>query len=255
MNKLRQRFTDSGPALIVLVLITTIWEVYGRATPAYVFPTLGETWAGLQKLMTSGEFFQAAGASLQSMILGFLLAVAVGVFIGALMGWFHSVGEFTDVYVSIGLAIPMSAAVPVVVAGLGIGLASRTAVVFLFAVFIIIVNTYAGIRQTSTHLLEMGRSFGASRIQEFWKIIWPSALPAIAAGLRLGAGRSVVGMVVSELLLVSVGLGRLISEFKADMEIGSLMALLTVMLVGGALLVYGIEVLERCLFPWRKKVL
>ena len=121
--------------------------------------------------------------SLTTLAIGFCLAVLFGVVVGLLMGRFRAVEHFLDLYVNALMSAPTTAFVPVLILWFGLGVESRIAVVFLFAVFVIIINTMTGVKQVDTVLVEMARSFGAREREVFFKIILPAALPAIMAGL------------------------------------------------------------------------
>ena len=135
--------------------------------------------------------------SLTTLAAGFFLAVAIGIIIGLLMGRFRAVEHFLDLYVNVLMSAPTTAFVPVLIMWFGLGVESRIAVVFLFAVFVIIINTMTGVKQVDSVLVEMARSFGAKEKEIFFKIILPAAMPAIMAGVRLGMGRAVKGMVTA----------------------------------------------------------
>ena len=134
----------------------------------------------------SGKLLANLSMSLTTLAIGFCLAVLFGIVVGLLMGRFRAVEHFLDLYVNALMSAPTTAFVPVLILWFGLGVESRIAVVFLFAVFVIIINTMTGVKQVDTVLVEMARSFGAREREVFFKIILPAALPAIMAGFRLG---------------------------------------------------------------------
>jgi ABC-type nitrate/sulfonate/bicarbonate transport system permease component len=141
--------------------------------------------------------------------------------------------------------------VPVVVVALGIGMVARSTVVFLFAFFEVLLSTAAGVRYIGDDIREMARSFGMGPLRRFRRIVLPGAMPAIMAGLRIGTGRAVVGMVVMEFLLVSVGVGRLVSRFRARFDSPALYALVFSLAVFGLVALALMRRLEVRTLRWR----
>jgi ABC-type nitrate/sulfonate/bicarbonate transport system permease component len=137
---------------------------------------------------------------------------------------------------------------------LGLGLASQVLIVVLFALIYIVVNTRAGVRGVDPTLIEMARSFGANEAQVWWRILIPGAVPAILAGLRIGLGRAVNGMVVAELLLVATGIGNLLLEYRAAFEGGKLFATVLAISLEAIVLLALMRALESWLAPWAEGV-
>jgi NitT/TauT family transport system permease protein len=185
------------------------------------------------------------------MVLGFLASVVVGVPLGLVMGRFRRVEQFSDVYLNMLLVVPMSSVMPLVLIALGLGLVTRTLIVFLFAFVIVAVNTRAGMRSIDSALIEMARSFGATEMQMWRKVFLPGSLPAIIAGVRMGLGRSITGMVVVELLLVAVGLGRMLLNFSGDFRADYVFAVIITILAEAVILMNLAQNLEGRLLPWR----
>ena len=185
------------------------------------------------------------------MALGYVLSVLFGVPLGLLMGRYRRLESFLDIYMTALLTVPMISFIPFLVIAFGLGLHSRVWIVFLFAFVIIAINTTAGVRNVDATLTEMARSFGARESDLFLKVIVPAALPMIMAGLRLGMGRAVLGMVTSELILAVVGFGAMLMTFSASYNSPALFAtILTIVLLAVALLAL-IQYLDRRLMPWR----
>ena len=138
-------------------------------------------------------------------------------------------------YLMLLLAIPLIAILPLVQAVLGLGLVTRVVVVVLFALVYITLNTETGIRTVPSPLREMAHSYGASRWHTFRHVVLPSARPDIAAGLRLGLGRAVVGMVIAELFLVTTGIGSVVSYYRGRFDTGAVLAIVLVLVLEGVL--------------------
>lgn len=234
-----------------LVTLAAIWEVAGRTGNAHLLPPLSKVMTVWAELLISGQLFQAIAVSFQALALGFFISVVFGIPLGLLMGRYRRLESFLDVYMTALLAVPMISFIPFLVIAFGLGLQSRVWIVFLFAFVIIVINTTAGVRSVDPTLTEMARSFGARESELFLKIILPAALPMIMAGIRLGMGRAVLGMVTGEMILSVVGFGAMLMTFSASFNSSALFAtILTIVLLAVALLAL-IQHLDRRLMPWR----
>ncbi|MBM4260189.1 MAG: ABC transporter permease [Deltaproteobacteria bacterium] len=234
-----------------VLTLTAAWEIAGRAGNARLLPPFSKVMSAWFDLLVSGQLFQALAISLQALVIGFLISLAIGVPLGLLMGRYRRLASFLDVYMTALLTVPMISFIPFLVIALGLGLHSRVWIVFLFAFVIIAINTAAGVRNVDPTLTEMAKSFGAKESELFAKVILPAALPMIMAGVRLGMGRAVLGMVTSEMILAVVGFGAMLMTFGASFNSPALFAtILTIVLLAVALLAL-IQFLDRKLTPWR----
>jgi NitT/TauT family transport system permease protein len=152
--------------------------------------------------------------SLRSFALGMAAALIVGLSLGVLMARVESVGRILGTWVNVFVSAPISALVPILMGVLGIGEATVVATVFLFSVFIVILDTEVGIRKADRSLIEMARSFGARRHQIYTKVLFLSALPEILTGIRLAAIRGVRGVVIGQLLVSIIGVGELFELYS-----------------------------------------
>ena len=237
--------------LLSLVTLTGIWEVAGRTGNARLLPPFSKVMSAWFELLISGQLYHALAISLQALVIGFVISVLVGVPLGLLMGRYRRLESFLDIYMTALLTVPMISFIPFLVIAFGLGLHSRVWIVFLFAFVIIAINTTAGVRNVDPTLTEMAKSFGAKESELFIKVILPAALPMIMAGIRLGMGRAVLGMVTSEMILAVVGFGAMLMTFGASFNSPALFAtILTIVLLAVALLAV-IQVIDRKLTPWR----
>lgn len=239
------------PAAAAGALIgAVVWEVAGRSLQLPFLPPLSEAVLASSRLIGMTEVRRHLAESLVSLTLGYLLAASLGLVLGSLMGRFRRVGYFFDLYLQVFLASPSLIYVPVLFALFGVGRSLQMAVVFLYAFFVIVSNTMAGVRAGDGGLIEMSRSFGASQGQVFWMVTLPSALPLILAGLRLGMARAMKGMVNGEIFVALTGLGALIrtygGRFDAANMFGVLLLILAVAVTGVGL----VQVVERRLTGW-----
>ena len=201
-------------SLASLLVWAALWEAVGRAGLSSIVPPLSAVIEAAFTVAPTDKFAQAALISLRSFGLGMGLAVAVGIPLGIVMARTRAVGRILGLWVNIFVSAPISALVPLLMAVVGIGETTVVVTVFLFAVFVITLDTQVGISHADRSLLEMARSFGASRGQMYRKVLILAALPEILAGLRLGAIRGVKGVVIGQLLVAILGVGELFELYS-----------------------------------------
>jgi NitT/TauT family transport system permease protein len=221
------------------------WEAAGRSGVSVVVPPLTRVVAAGATVVGSVKFAAAAWISLRTFGLGMLLALAVGLPLGVLMARSEAAGRLLRVWVGVFVSAPVSAVVPVLMAVLGIGDATVVATVFLFAVFVIVLDTEVGVRQVSRSLVEMARCFGAAPPALYLKVVLPAALPEILAGLRLAAIRGVKGMVIGQLLVAIVGVGELFELYSKHFLMEEFWALVIVVFAFAYALSEAVAALER----------
>jgi NitT/TauT family transport system permease protein len=196
------------------------------------------------------QILGGAYISNQALILGFAISVIVGIPLGLLAGRFHWMDRVLNPYVGVLLTMPVAPLIPIVIIALGLGIAARVFIVVLFAFVFITVNTRAGVRGVEASLIEMAQSFGASEAQIWRRIVIPGAMPAIFAGMRIGLGRAITGMVMVELLLVASGLGRLLLEFSGRMQSDLVFATVLAVIIEALALLAGMQALEKRITRW-----
>ena len=223
--------------LLTFALFATAWELYARMRGGLLLPGFGETVRATAGLLGEAELWHALYVSNQALVLGFVLALGVGIPVGILLGRFGTLERYANVHLDILLVTPMAAVIPLLVMWAGIGLTSRVALVALFSVVMVIVNTRAGVRQVDPSLIEMARSFGASERQVWTRVLLPGALPAVMTGVRLGLGRAVTGMVLVELLMVSDGLGGLVLTYRGLLKAPPLYGTIALVLIEALVLI------------------
>jgi NitT/TauT family transport system permease protein len=202
------------PLSVSLLFWFAVWELVGRVGVSSIFPPLSRiVTAGLTILPTE-KFIKAVEISLRSFAVGMAAALIIGIALGVVMARVQSIGRILGTWVNIFVSAPISALVPILMGVLGIGEPTVVATVFLFAVFVIILDTQVGIRKADRSLIEMAHAFGASRYQIYTKVLILSALPEILAGIRLGAIRGVKGVVIGQLLVSIIGVGELFELYS-----------------------------------------
>jgi NitT/TauT family transport system permease protein len=203
-------------------------------------------------LMRTGEIWKHVWISSFEFFLGYFSACILGVALGFVMASSKSGKQALQPWVSGLYATPTVALAPLFILWFGIGIFSKVMVVTLLVLFPVAINTEAGLRNTSQQLVETVRSFGATPRQIFFKVSLPSALPFIFAGLKLGIGRGLIGVVVAELFGARAGLGQLISQSAETFNMPNLFAGVTVLAVAGIAMTSGFAKLEQKLLPWRE---
>ena len=228
------------------------WEWAGRrAAGTLTLPPVSAVLAALAQRLLDPGFWAAAFTTVQALIAGFVLIVLIGIPAGLVLGRIPVTQRLADPYLAFFLAVPAAPLVPLFMIVFGAGLAARVATVFVFGVAILIVNTAAGVCLTPIPLIRMAESFGATPMQVFRRVVLPAALPGVMAGLRLASGRAVVGTVVSELIIISVGLGRMINLYSATFDAPNLFAVVIAVLAIGLAVARTMAWMERKVVQWR----
>jgi len=234
LRELRTRKLLRGGSILAFLLL---WEFAGRTGTGVLFPPFTKVLASLWDLLVSGELFDVLWVSNQSLIIGVPLALLVGIPAGIVLGRSRLVDRIFGVYVDILVVTPMVALIPIVIIVLGLNLSARVMMVFIFAVVTVVANLRTGARSVNPHLIEMARAFGTRGLQLWTKVLIPGMLPALGAAMRLSFSRGVVGMVIVELTLVSVGLGGLVMNSRALFKADMVFAGTVVILIEGLLLI------------------
>lgn len=224
------------PMMASLLVWCVLWEIVGRLELMFILPPFSDVMVAAVDLVQLPSWQSATVTTLRAFLIGMLLAIAVGISLGILMGRVKIADDLLGMWVNIFSSAPLSAIVPVLMILFGFGENTIIAAVFLFAIWIIVLDTRAGVRHISPSLIEMARSYGASRWALYGKIIVWAALPEILAGIRLGLIRGVKGVVIGQLLVAIVGYGALFETFSRNFRMSQFWAL-TIILFAFALLV------------------
>ena len=195
-NRARFLVHREYPALRVLALVGLVvaWEIVARLgwVPVLFLPSPLGVIAEGREMMMSGELFVHLVASLKRLVLGFVVGGGFGVIVGVAVGFFSIAEAVGEPLIAATFPVPKIALLPLLILWLGLGEPSKVAVIALGVFFPMAINTYTGVRQADPLLVRAAVSFGARRWSVIRKVILPSALPMIFAGLRLGAGTALV---------------------------------------------------------------
>jgi len=240
-----QIFGYRVPNAMSLLLWASAWEIVGRAEITILLPPLSSALGRLLEIVPTGTFLAALGITLQAYFLGVGISILVGVPLGIIMGRSAWVDKLILPWVSLFVSAPLTALVPVIMVLFGFGETTILLTVVLFAIWIIILDARAGSRGISQSLVEMSRSYGATRWQAFIKIYLWAALPEILAGIRLGFVRAVKGVIIGQLLVSVVGFGYLFEIYSSNFLMEHMWALLMVLFAFAYALDSGMGALER----------
>lgn len=244
----RLQFAILTASLLVGVLL---WEVFGgRADPIFFVP-FSATLARVGELVASGQLAAALSSSGRLFVVGVGAGVIVGAPIGILLARIRILREGAEVYVTAIYATPMVALIPFILAIFGFGFSAKVIVVFLFAVFPMVINVFEGARSVDRRFLEVAAAYRASEWNVWRDVILPYTLPFALTGFRLAIARGLVGMIAAEFFLSVTGLGELllVSSRRFDTA-GVLAAVLVVSLIGVLLINVG-QRLESRYAAWR----
>lgn len=231
-----------------------LWEIASRvfvANPLFLAAPSQIAYS-IYTLTLTGEMERHVAISAAEFAIGYVIASVIGVAVGFGMANSVPFKQAMQPWISGLYATPTIALAPLFILWLGIGIWSKVLVVIFLVLFPVTINTEAGLRTTSERLIEMLKSFGATPRQIFFKVSLPSALPFILAGLKLGIGRGLIGVVVAELFGSRAGLGRLISQSADAFNMPELFAGVIVLAVAGIAMTAGFSWVERKLVPWTK---
>jgi len=242
---------------VAVVIFLTIWELCGNtlqlinpmfmSAPSLIFK------AAVQ-LFTSGEIWNDLYVSGIEFFWGYGLSVIVAIPFGIAIGWYKRFAYVCDPFVNAMNATPRVALLPLVIIWLGIGILSKVGIIFLGAVFPLLINTRDGVKTTPANLLTAARSFGASEWQIFKSVVLPSTVPFILTGLRLAIGRALIGVMVGELYAATAGIGFMITVAGATFQTDKVFVGVLIFAITGMIMTDIVDRWEHRFDKWRPKV-
>lgn len=255
-NVLRRAHTvlRSHPWIVTiasLIVTFSVWEWYGRGVDPIFFSYPTAIVRAIPGMVSSGDLGNAIISSCKSLFIGFGAAIALGIVIGLITGRYRLANAALNAQITALYSTPSVALIPLLILWFGLGLEAKVVVVFLSAVFPIIINTHGGADNVQGHLVEVGLVEGAKERQIFTKIIVPGALPYIMTGIRVAVGRAVVGMVVAEMFTAIGGLGGDIITYGNAFATDKLLVIVMVLALLGVILTEATKRLEMLFAPWR----
>ncbi|MDT8858120.1 ABC transporter permease [Paracoccaceae bacterium Fryx2] len=237
--------------LAFLALLIGLWWIASMNVARNLVPSPLATWEAALRLFAEGRLQTALGDSLSVYGSGYLIAIAVAIPLGVLMGALRLLGKTLEVYVYALAATPRVAFIPLIIVLLGLGFEAKVFIVFLGAVMPILINTYAGVREADAELVEMARSVGAGRVRVFTRVVLPGAVPYVIVGLRLGATIGLINTVVAELYTAVRGLGGLLAVYGNTFRMAEYFVIVIALAMIGVVVTEALRHLEGRLGRWR----
>lgn len=238
--------------LFSFFLAFSIWELAGRADISIAFPPFSEVAVAFVSMIYSGEFTVAYADSLPPLLTGLCITIIGGVFIGISIGLARSAEWFVMPLLIIFQTAPVSALIPMLTYIYGISDTAKVVAIVILGMPLVALNSYKGIQATNPSLLEMSKSFLASRVDTILFVILPSAQKMIFAGLRLGVSGAFIGIVLAELLITPTGIGDLITYNRFIARYDKMFATIVSILAIAGLTLSLMRIFEDWLFPSEK---
>lgn len=239
------------PALAAVVFLT-VWEIFGRAVDPILFSPPSTVVQALVELTANGRLPRATLTTLNALSVGYALSVLVGLAVGILLGRRNRVASVLEPYIDAIYATPRVTIIPLVIIWFGVGYTGRVFLIWIGTVIPIILNTAIGVRNARPDLIEVGRSFGASERDLVRHVLLYGSVPYIVAGLKIAAGRALVGVVVAEIFLDLTGLGGIIQTAAGYFRTANMLAAILVIAALGAIFIGALDALERRFATWKE---
>jgi NitT/TauT family transport system permease protein len=237
-----------------IAVFLAFWEYFGRDINPIFGSYPSAIFAAFVDLVRNGKLATALMQSVQPFLLGYSLAIVIGVPLGLVIGRFWIAEAALGMLVTGGYAMPLVALVPLLVLWFGLGFEVKAAVIFLMSVFPICINTWLGVKSVPKTLIDVGKSFVASDTVILRRIVLPATLPYIMAGIRLAVGRAVVGMVIAEFFTSISGLGAIIINSANNFDTATMFVPIIVLMVLAVGLNSLIGWFERFVAPWQDEI-
>ena len=239
-----------------IAVLLVLWEVLPRlitisAGTKLFFTTPSQIAGTLWRLFSTGAIWTPLGVSASGFALGLALAIVVGLPLGVLIGRSRTLNAMLDPFITAFNATPRLVFLPLFMLWFGLGLWTKVIIVFIGALFPILINTYEGVRNADKTLINVVRSFGASEWDIARLVVVPNAMPYIVAGLRLSIGRAVLGVVVAEFFGSESGLGVMMVQAAGRYQVDVVFSGLIVFAVLSLAMTAMVQVLENRLSRWR----
>jgi len=235
-----------------IAVFFAIWEYYGRRMDPIFMAPPSAIFAAALELIQSGALAKALVQTLWLFAVGMALTVVLGILLGIVMAQWRVLEYVLDPFINALYAIPRIALIPLIILWAGLEFVGKVSILVSVAIFPITVNTFSGIRDVRGAMLEIGRAYGATEWQIFWKIVLPAAVPFIMAGIRLAVGLAIIGIIVAEFFTAISGLGGMIVEYANVFATAKLFVPIIVIALVGVVLAEFVMWLERRMSRWRQ---
>jgi ABC-type nitrate/sulfonate/bicarbonate transport system permease component len=233
-----------------VALILIVWQIVGPTISPIFFTYPTKIAVAFYTLTVNGDLPYYLGQSLEVMVYGLGIAILVGIPLAILMARVRWLDWALDLPINALYATPLVAVVPLLVLWFGIYLKAKIIVVFLFAVFPVLINTYQGVRECDKNMLEVARSFRSNEWRVWQDVLLPFAVPYIIAGIRLAIGRGLIGMIIAEFYTTISGLGFMITRYANNFEMDKTFVPVIVLMTLGVSLTSLLKWFGHRIAPW-----
>jgi NitT/TauT family transport system permease protein len=245
-----QRVRNLAIRVVSLAVFLGAWQWLGQRVDPVLFTTPAAVSSAAWGMLVSGELWFYLWPSLVVLAAGLALAIVFGVATGLLLARVPVLDTALDMYITFLYSIPSVALVPLIVLWAGFETSAKIMILFLFAYFPVVINTYQGVKNVDARLIEVGRAFRCSERQLWGHIVLPAALPFIVTGVRLAVGRGLIGMVLADLYTAISGIGYLIVRSASTYRVDKMFVPVVVLGLLGIALTALLRLTERRLAPW-----
>jgi ABC-type nitrate/sulfonate/bicarbonate transport system permease component len=246
----RRALVNLAIRLVSLAVAFALWEAAAWNVDPVLFTSPSKVAGAAYHMVLSGELWTYLSPSLLVLAIGFAFAVVFGIGIGLLLARFWVLDVALTVYITFLYSIPSVALVPLIVLWAGYDTTAKVIILFLFAFFPMVINTYQGVKSVDPKLLEVGRAFRCSERQLWANIVLPAALPFIVTGLRLALGRALIGMVLADLYTAISGIGYLIVRTASTYQVDKMFVPIVTLGLIGVTLTALLRLAEKYVAPW-----
>jgi sulfonate transport system permease protein len=246
----RRQLINLAIRLASLALALALWELAAANVDPVLFTSPSKVTMAAYRMVRSGELWTYLWPSLIVLAIGLALAVVLGIGIGLLLARFWVLDVALNVYITFLYSIPSVALVPLIVLWAGFETTAKVIILFLFAFFPMVINTYQGVKSVDPQLIEVGRAFRCSERQLWANIVLPAALPFIVTGLRLALGRGLIGMVLADLYTAISGIGYLIVRTASTYQVDRMFVPIVTLGLLGVTLTALLRLAEKYVAPW-----
>ncbi|WP_029556554.1 ABC transporter permease [Xanthobacter sp. 91] len=253
-RKLPARLGQRSLSIVYLASLVAgllVWQLVAQGYSSFVLAAPLKVLARLWQMTLSMELPRALGGSLQHMALGYVIACAIALPVGLLMGRMRFVNDLLDPVVNLIYAVPSVAWAPFIMIWCGLYFEARVVLVVIMCVFDMIIVVSTGARNADPRLLAVGRAFGASPWQQVRMVLLPESLPFLFTALRIGVVRAVNAMITAELFLAAVNLGAIMKQSAVRLDSAAVLGILAVLCLLGLALQELLLLAERRVCIWR----
>ena len=245
-----KRWKRRAFTLASLAVFFSLWQLSGFVLNPLIISTPVEVAKAEVDVLAQGYLIHDLLVGFREMYIGWAAAIVVGVALGLFMGRFKIVERILGMYIDFMNGTPGIALVPLIIIWLGLGLRSRVVFIFVVTLWPILLNSIAGVKNVSRGYVEVGLTAGLNESQLMWKIGVPAAIPYILAGLRISAGRAVIALIIGQIEVASVGLGKLLLDLGMSFETSKFFAVFLVTASLGLANVGIVRFVQDTFFPW-----